>query len=1010
MNQLISEFTKNIEKEFRTGKATEHTYRPAVKSLIESINNKVTAINEPKRQKVGAPDFVFQKNKIPVGYAEMKDIDEDLDLFFQTGANNKQFERYMELGNIFISNHLDFIFYKNGKEYQRLSIGKLENKKIVFDESQFLSLEHLLSNFLKEQSQTITSAKDLAKMMADKAKLLKDVVSDILINEEEIGDIHSLYHAFKDTLLHDITPQVFADVYAQTLAYGLFVARCHDKTKEDFSRYEALSLIPGSNPFLQKLFQHVSGPDLDTRASWVVDELATVFLYTDIETILQKFGSETKQEDPVVHFYETFLGEYDKKLKKSRGVYYTPLPVVQFIVRAVDSVLRKEFDLSDGLADIEKLSSGIHKVQILDPAVGTGTFLNETIKHIYKNFENKKNIWPSYVKNDLISRLHGFELLMAPYTICHFKLGLTLKETGYTEENKRLSVWLTNSLEEGAKELPNVPMGGFLTAEAKNANKIKNETPIMVVIGNPPYSISSSNRGEWVLNLIKDYKKDLEINGKKEKKLNLDDDYIKFIRLAEFLIEKNGEGIVAMITNNSYIDGITHRQMRKHLLETFDSIYIYDLHGNSNIGEKDGNVFDIQQGVAISIFIKKKDSKKKLADVYHTESFGLREEKYQKLNEGEFEKIKWNKLNYSEPYYFFEPKDFGEQKEYNKGLSVEDIFISRGAGVKTERDKISIHFDQDSLKNTVNDFVNLSISEIRSKYELPKDSRDWSIERAKQDVIKNYNFEKYLLPINYRPFDQRWIYYTGISKGFVGTPGAKIMRNIIKNNIGLVLARQFGGGKHFICFIANQLFEISSQPYAPYTLFPLYLYKEDNSKILNLKKDVVEKIEEMTGKTKPEDILDYVYAVLYSPNYREKYKESLKIDFPRVPFPKDKDVFWKLVEKGKELRELHLMESLFFENSEIEFKGDGKNVVEKVKFEEIKNGIGRVMISSFQYFENVPKTAWEFYIGGYQPAQKWLKDRKGRELFYEDIEHYKKIIKVLIETNRIMKEIDEIKF
>jgi predicted helicase len=1022
MNELISKFAQKLEKELKTGHALEHAYRPALKELIESIDDKIVAVNDPKRQKVGAPDFIFLKNKVPIGYAETKDVDVDLELFFKTGANNKQFERYMALDNIFITNNLDFIFYRKGKEYAKIKIGTLQNDKIVFDETQFLGLEHYLSNFLREQSQTIISAKELAKMMAEKAKLVKDVLEDILLNHNnEKSDIQELFQAFKETLMPDISPEVFADLYAQTLAYGLFVARYHDKTKGTFTRFEAESLIPGSNPFLRKLFQHISGPDLDTKISWVVDELATVFLYSDMDVILAKFGTSTKQEDPVVHFYETFLGAYDKKMKKSRGVYYTPLPVVQFIVRVVDDILKKEFNLSQGIADTTKIphmvknqgqkpvKTEIHKVQILDPAVGTGTFLNEIIKYIHNPFKDK-GIWCSYVKHDLIPRLHGFELLMAPYTMCHLKLALTLKETGCEDEKDRFSVWLTNSLEEGVKEAPNLLMGSFLSSEAQNAGRIKNETPIMVVLGNPPYSVSSSNKGEWILKLIKDYKKDLN-----EKKINLDDDYIKFIRLSEFLIDKNGEGIVAMITNNSYIDGITHRQMRKHLLENFDSIYIYDLHGNSKKkekapdGGKDENVFDIQQGVAISIFIKKKNSKKILADVYHTESFGLREEKYKKLNRDEFEKIKWNKLNYSEPYYFLVPKDNEAEELYITGFKIDELMSNYNSGIQSKRDKVCFSFSESELQTIISNFQNLSIHEIRNKYSLPADGRDWKIEWAKKDLEHDYSIETVL----YRPFDLRKTVYTGFSKGFVAYPREKTFKNFVsKSNLGLITVRQQSTFNFQHILVSKFMIEsgaISLQTKEWGYIFPLYLYTDDGLKSPNLKIEIISEIEKITGKTEPEDILDYIYASLHSPDYREKYKELLKIDFPRIPYPKDKKVFWKLVEKGKELREIHLLESPILDNSITSYpNNDGRNIVEKVKFEEIGNDIGRVMINSSQYFESMPKIAWEFYIGGYQPAQKWLKDRKGRELSYDDITHYQKVIVALVETEKIMREIDKI--
>jgi predicted helicase len=365
----------------------------------------------------------------------------------------------------------------------------------------------------------------------------------------------------------------------------------------------------------------------------VVDNLVDLLLQTDVRTLMHEFGTKLNLDDPVLHFYETFLGEYDPATRKARGVYYTPDPVVKFMVKSVDEILQKEFDLPMGLADNSKIQREItkaesqnklnakivgtgrgqkhmqefHKVQVLDPATGTGTFLLEVFNQIHKKFQNKPALWQSYAQKDLLPRVHGFEILMASYTMVHLKLAMFLTEKE-VEIKDRLSVYLTNSLEEANPDDGSLfSLTKWLTDEAEEASEIKNNKPVMVVIGNPPYSVSSSNSGEWIQSLIADYKKDLG-----EKKLNLDDDYIKFIRYGQHFIEKNGEGILAYISNNSFIDGVTHRRMRESLMETFDKIYILDLHGNSKKKEtaKDGgqdeNVFDIQQGVSINIFVKKK--------------------------------------------------------------------------------------------------------------------------------------------------------------------------------------------------------------------------------------------------------------------------------------------------------------------------------------------------------------------------------------------------------------------
>ncbi len=632
----IVEYINNINQRYKPGNATEHTFRGDLQQLIETLVPEIRATNEPKRQSCGAPDYIITKKDIPIGFIEAKDIgDKDLDGLKKTG-NKEQFDRYKEaLNNIIFTDYLDFHLYRNGVPTFKISIGEITDKGIKPLIANFQSFENFITDFCTHIDQSIKSSKQLAKMMAGKAKMLSDIIERALTSDENNHDDSTLKEqliAFKEILIHDITPKGFADVYAQTIAYGMFAARLHDPTLATFTRSEAAELIPKSNPFLRKLFGYIAGPDLDDRIKWIVDSLVEIFLHCNVEEILKNYGKDTKTEDPIIHFYETFLSEYDPKLRKARGVWYSPNPVVNFQVRAIDDILKQEFGLQNGLADTSKIKipvgSGrnqseieVHRVQFLDPATGTGTYLAEIIKHIHKKFQGQQGIWSNYVENHLLPRLNGFELLMASYAMAHLKIDLLLKETGYitssdrsrpvinhqqpVKNHQRLRVYLTNSLEESHPDTGTL-FASWLSSEANEANHIKRDTPVMVVLGNPPYSVSSSNKGEWIQSLIADYKKDLN-----EKKINLDDDYIKFIRYGQYYIEKNGSGILTYISNNSFIDGITHRKMREELIKTFDKIYIIDLHGNSKKkevspdGSKDENVFDIMQGVSINIFVKK---------------------------------------------------------------------------------------------------------------------------------------------------------------------------------------------------------------------------------------------------------------------------------------------------------------------------------------------------------------------------------------------------------------------
>lgn len=1055
----IQEYLSKINTLYITGNAREHSYRGDLQNLIMSILPDILVTNEPARVDCGAPDYVLTRKDVPVGYIEAKDIGVDLG----DKKLKEQFDRYKSgLSNLIFTDYMDFHFYKEGELTTKIAIARVENGVIIPQPENFEQFTQLIKNFAQTISQTIKSPTKLAQMMAGKAKLMADVIEKSLTHDDQEGrrsQIKSQMLSFQQMLIHDIDNKAFADIYAQTIAYGMFAARYHDPTLPTFSRMEAAELIPKSNPFLRKLFQDIAGFDLDIRLTWIVDELVGIFLATDVAQIMKNFGRSTKQEDPVVHFYETFLGEYNPALRKARGVWYTPQPVVNFIVRAVDDILKTEFDLPQGLADTSKIKIKkkavtqtkskdakikeveteveVHKVQILDPATGTGTFLAEVVKHIHKKFEGQQGIWSKYVTKDLIPRLNGFELLMASYAMAHLKMDMLLTETGYKPtDDQRFRIFLTNSLEEAHPDTQTL-FSSWLSDEADQANAIKRDAPVMVVIGNPPYSVSSSNKSEWIQNLIKDYKKDLN-----ERKINLDDDYIKFTRFGQHFIDKNGSGILAYISNNSFIDGVTHRQMRKNLLESFDKIYILDLHGNAKKkevcpdGSADQNVFDIMAGVSINIFVKTgRKNKNELGKVYHSDLFGKRDYKYKSL-EKTISNINWQKLNFEIPYYFFVPKNFDIQEIYETGFKMDNLFDNYNTGIQTKNDALTIQFSFSDIKELENNILKMDVNELEKKYSL-KDGT-WKMLDAKKDLMSSkYNLSDILI----KPFDKRYTILNQISGGFLGRPRYNTMKHMLGgNNLALLLSRQNKSNTIDSFFITDTISEMKSAERTIQSYhFPLYLYPEttaqqtidgNTERTPNLNPEIVKQIAEGLGLTftneketegevcfansnevRPEfkpsfapiDLLDYIYAVLHSPTYREKYKEFLKIDFPRVPYPNNAVTFWKLVALGGELRQIHLLESPIVEKYITEYPEDGDNVVGKPAY---KNG--NVYINEKQYFANVPETAWNFYIGGYQPAQKWLKDRKDRELNLEDIWHYQKIIVALSETSRIMEEIDRI--
>lgn len=1064
---VLRNYLRKIEKVYQTGNATEHTYRSTLQELLETLFPGISATNEPKRIKCGAPDFIITNKQTPLGYIETKDIGVSLDQVERTD----QMKRYLgSLANLILTDYLEFRWYVSGQHRMTIHLAKVgANHKLLPENGGAEKLADLLQGFMLTQTPTVSNPKELATRMAALAQLIRSAIHLAFESEEGGGSLHIQMEGFKQVLLPDLTYEQFADMYAQTICYGLFAARCNEKPGITFTREHATYDIPKTNPFLRKMFNYIAGPDLDDRIVWVVDDLAELLNRSDMSAILQDFGKRTRQEDPVVHFYETFLAQYDPKLREVRGVYYTPEPVVSYIVRSVDYLLKKDFDLSQGLADATKLkaaSSGgkygleAHKVQILDPATGTGTFLYYVIRQVYEMFKDNMGMWSSYVSQHLLPRLFGFELLMAPYAVAHLKLGLELAQTGYDfKNNERLRVYLTNTLEEEF-EVGRLPFAEWLVEEATAAGNVKYDAPVMVVLGNPPYSGHSANKGKWITDLLHDKGGNyFEVDGKTLGERNpkwLNNDYVRFIRFAQWRIERTGYGILAFITDNSYLDSPTFRGMRQSLMQIFDEIYILDLHGNSKKkerspdGTKDENVFDITQGVAIGIFVKRQKSMDALqmSTIHHADLWGLREVfekigqisqltggKYYWLAEHDLATTQWTKLVPKTPLYLFVPRHVDLLKEYEQGKSVTEIMPLSSAGIVTARDGLTIHWNSDDIWRTVTNFNSLSIEDARVKYNLGQDTRDWKIGLAQQDLRASGLSKDKLVPILYRPFDVRYTYYTGNSRGFHCMPRGETMRHILAGrNLGLITTRQTRD-KWDVLATNIILGHKSLAAYDINTLFPLYLYPDLNKKELfdidqlsntpggrrpNFSPSFIATISAklnmqfiLDGKGNlqetfgPEDIFDYMYAIFHSPAYRARYAEFLKRDFPRLPLTSNPDLFRELCRLGERLVSLHLMEKSG--SITTRYPVSGNNVVEKVDYTQSADEPeqGRVWINKTQYFDNVPLEVWEFHVGGYQVCQKWLKDRKGRTLSFDDIRHYQKIVAALAETINLMDEIDE---
>lgn len=1026
-NSPVGTYIKQIEQALKAGNSTEHTHRPALKSLVENLRAKVTATNEPQRIACGAPDFIVTQKDFPLGYIEAKDVSVDLD---RTEDSDQLLRYRASLNNLVLTDYLEFRLFRSGELVKTARVATPQkNGSLTRQPAGEADLQSLFEAFFDSKVPSISDPRELAERMARGARLIDDIIKQAFARELENGDLHGQYQAFQKILISDLSVEQFADMYAQTIAYGLFAARCnHDGP--GFRRELAGKELPKTNPFLRRLFNTIAGNDLDERISWAVDDLSELLARADMQSILANFGKQTRQHDPVVHFYETFLAAYDPKLRELRGVYYTPEPVVDYIVRSVDSVLKKQFKLKDGLADASKIkiknpkTKGkdethiTHQVQILDPACGTGTFLHSVVSLIEDRFTANKGMWPSYVAEHLLPRLHGFELLMAPYAVAHMKLGLQLKETGYDfAADERLRVYLTNTLEE-AHEMVGLPLfTQWLAEEAAAAGVVKKSVPLMVVIGNPPYSGHSANKGAWIAGLLGEYKKSPELKKPAQAKW-LSDDYVKFIRFSQWRIEQTGYGVLAFITNHGYLDNPTFLDMRSSLMKSFDEIYVLDLHGNSKKREqtpndiKDENVFDIQQGVAIAILIKRNMIVSKCT-VKRADLWGSRESKYEWLAEHEIGNTKWEDITPTAAPWFFVKQDAGLLAEYNEGWSVAEIFKPNGdpaPGVVTTQDEFAISWTKENAIEKAERFLaTQNEGEARQLFRLCSQSQ-WNYANAKKDLADG-TWKKLITPILYRPFDVRWTIW---DSNVAVHRRERVFKHVVgRENIVLITARSNKTGRNDHFFVSNiptetKCGESSTQSH----VFPLWLYpaedlleREVPSRRANLAPEFLALLKKKIGAASmpAEAVLAYVYAVLYTPSYRERFGDFIKRDFPRVPLPSSAAAFSRLSKLGSELIDLHLLKSEPPNVASYPQKGD--NRVEKADFDLSKS---RVHINGAQYFDGVQQDVWNFTVGGYQVASKWLKDRKGRVLSFNELDTYRKMIAAVTETIRIQKKLDTV--
>ena len=1038
---MLKNYLKNLQTTLNKGDAREESYYAHLKDLLLSFTKKkkikkpdVTIL--PKKTEAGNPDFrVWDGNNHITGYMEAKDpLVTNLDYI----EESEQLKRYRStFPNVILTNFYEFRLYRDGEMIDKVFIGrsaiarKLQTAPPVENEKDFYEL---LNKFFSFSLPSIRTAKALALELAKRTRFLCDEIISIELAKEKNKKqkaILGFYEAFKKYLIGTLTEKQFADLYAQTITYGLFAART--RAKEDFNRKLAFTYIPNTIGILRDVFQFISLGESPKPLQIIVDDISEVLKVTDVKSILQTYFREGKGKDPIIHFYETFLTAYDPTIRERRGVYYTPEPVVKYIVKSLHDLLKTHFDLPDGLAS--------ENVTLLDPAAGTLTFPAEALKIAVTEFTDKygEGGKHNFIKKQILPNFYAFELMMAPYAIGHLKMSFLFEELGYRlADDERFHLYLTNTLEIEELEQINIPGLSSLSEESHLAGKIKREQPILVILGNPPYSGISANINEWTERLLKEeldgaqsyYQVDDKPLGEKNPKW-LQDDYVKFLRFAQWKIEKANFGIVGMITNHSYLDNPTFRGMRQSLMKTFTEIYILDLHGNSLKKEvtpegcKDENIFDIRQGVAIAIFVKQKN--KKGCKVYHKDLYGLREVKYNWLFEHDFKKQNYTKIKPQSPYYFFIKRQTSDIQYYLKWKKVNEIFPVNSVGIVTSRDDFVIDFDKKSLENNILQFRNLSIPDsiIAEAFNL-KDKKDWSLSKVRKKFAKELNWKNHFKDIFYRPFDIRKICYYD---EMIERPRSNVMRHMLESeNLGLIFHKREELDipySHFL--ITDKIIEhggLSSKTTC--YLAPLYLQpdKEKNNpkpgsnfimvfdhqaeyvtRKPNIDEKIYEKLEINFGKRPvAEEILYYIYGIFYSNTYRTKYEEFLKIDFPRVPFTVNYKVFKKVAEYGKELANLHLLKSEALNNPISKYRGSGDNDhIEKIKYEENTN---KVHINKEKYFDGITPELWNYYIGGYQVLHKFLKDRKGRIM--EDSRHYCKVVTAISKTIEQQKQIDKI--
>lgn len=1030
---------------------TEHSDRGALERLLNEAaaqaDSRLRVQHEPKRDKGGggSPDYMVKRDARIVGYVEVKTIDEALSKILRSD----QIKKYQKLSdNLLLTDYLEFIWLRKGEDPQRARLAHsddLTGRKLALKPDSVDQVAKLLAAFFSQAPQNIGRGQTLAVELATRAALLRDFLAEELTRQEkddDRGKLHGLYQAFRDQIFHDLDIKAFADAFAQMLAYGLFLARLNAGANVEVTLDNVRKFIPGSFSLIRELVQFLEQMDEDEYrpTRWVVDEILSIVNGIDLPSIQNdlsfrarkaisrkvKAGDEEEhrlfEKDPFIYFYEDFLKAYDPAMRKGRGVYYTPPPVVNFIVRAIDDILKDTFKIADGLADHKK-------VTVLDFATGTGTFLLEVFERIFDTIGGPESgRADGIVREHLTKNIYGFEYLIAPYTIAHLKLSQYLRDKGHPlHEQERLQVFLTNTLE------PVEPQGNLLmpalAEEVKGAQAVKDK-PILVITGNPPYSGNSKNTGAWISAAIDGYKYTVEIDadGKETKKPLgernpkwLNDDYVKFIRFAQLKMDEVDEGIVGIITNHSWLDNPTFRGMRQSLMRSFDQIYVLDLHGSTKpkepvpSGTLNENVFDIQKGVAVTLLVKSTSAEK---GIWFAEFWGSRIDKYKQSADAKIETVDWASVDCFAPYYMARPLNWSGWEEYDQGWLMADslgpvgekhqIFETVTLGYQSHRDDFVVGFDKNDLTKMMTEMRDNMLSDeaFREKYPV-KDNSEWKLKKVRAALREPENEKEGVSPTAWRPFDERPTLFGDL---FMDRPRRELIDHVFgRKNLQLLVPRQIGGEiwRHVFatpwppndCVVSDQSSEANY-------VFPAWTYAND-TQAENLSPAFRDYIDARYGEHyDPEQILGYIYAVLHAPTYRTRYAEFLRIDFPRIPFAETSEQFEALSALGWDLIQTHLLKTVPRSSPRLgDYVGKGDHTVEAVIYSPDEATVW-INPKGTQGFANVPQAVWDFHIGGYQVIDKYLKSRKGRTLNLDEQTHVGHIAESLNFTIAQMAKID----